>query len=73
MARMAPAATNSQGIAYIIIEDKKLMETASVVIADWLETTPLGQTYFKEMLKAYQVDKIDTILHGAPASYSGDC
>ena len=66
MARMAPTGSNSQGIAYIIVEDKTILEAAVAAIVDWLETTPLGQSYFKSIIAAYRENGTDTILRGAP-------
>lgn len=66
MARMAPTGSNSQGISYIVVEDRKILDAAVAAIVDWLETTPLGQSYFKSMIVAYRQNGTDTILRGAP-------
>lgn len=65
MARLAPTGSNQQGISYIIVEDKKIMEKSSEIIIEWMEKNSVYKK-FDVMLQAYRERGNDTILRGAP-------
>jgi nitroreductase len=65
MARLAPTGSNTQGVSFIVVEDKKLLERAAETVFDWLEKSPLSR-YFGVMIQAYREKGIDTVLRGAP-------
>src|SRR5471030_1654470 len=37
MARFAPTASNTKGLSYVIIQDKKILEKATEIIVQWME------------------------------------
>jgi nitroreductase len=65
IARLAPTASNQQGVSYIIVENREIVEKATVVIIEWLEKNPLHR-YFSVMIQAFREKGIDTILRSAP-------
>ncbi len=65
MARLAPTGSNTQGVSYIIVEDKTILEKAAEIVVEWLENTPEGKR-FRHMTQAYREKGIDTILRNAP-------
>jgi nitroreductase len=65
IACFAPTGSNSQGISYHVIEDKKVLEKPSAVIVEWLQNIPLGNR-FQYVVKAYKEKKLDAVLRDAP-------
>lgn len=68
IAHYAPTASNSQSISYIIVENKDILEKASKIIFDWMESqleNPLHWSFPKHV-KNYKATGIDTILRNAP-------
>lgn len=66
--RFAPTASNTQGISYIIILDKNILEKATEIVIEWMEgqlENPIHWS-FSRHIKNYRENKIDTILRGAP-------
>ncbi|MBV7276604.1 nitroreductase family protein [Clostridium thailandense] len=67
VAHLAPTASNSQGISYLIIDDKKIIELAVEECVKWFENDATWSKIFAEMIKGYREDKVDTILRNAPS------
>lgn len=65
MARLAPTASNGQGVSYLIVEDKKIVEEAAKIVIDWLEESPFSH-YFSVMVQAFREKGVDIVLRGAP-------
>ena len=65
MARMAPTGSNQQGVSYIIVENREIVEKAAVVIIEWLESN-LTHPYFIVMIQEFREKGVDTILRAAP-------
>ncbi|EIW16328.1 MULTISPECIES: nitroreductase family protein [Pelosinus] len=66
IARFAPTASNGQGVSYIIIENKELIEKLIEVVIEWMESQISVHWSFLLHVKAYREDKKDTIFRGAP-------
>jgi len=70
IARFAPTASNKQGISYIIVEDKKILEKATQITIEWMEEQLRQETpshwSFPYHVCAYRKKKADTILRDAP-------
>lgn len=68
IARFAPTASNSQGISYIVVENKEILETAVKVIIEWMEQQLENSPHwsFPSHVHAYREDGVDTILRNAP-------
>lgn len=68
IAHYAPTASNSQGISYIIVENKQILETASKLIIQWMEDQIKNPVHwsFPRHVNVYRKDGIDTILRDAP-------
>ena len=67
VAHLAPTGSNSQGISFLIIDDKKTIENVLDEFADWAENHEIMSRYFGNMLKEYRETKVDRILRGAPS------
>ncbi|MBU3113641.1 nitroreductase family protein [Clostridium lacusfryxellense] len=65
IARLAPTGSNSQGISFIVVEDKQLVKKAVELTIRMIEKSPLKDS-LKGLLSRYREDGIDTILRGAP-------
>jgi len=65
IARLAPTASNSQGISFVVVEDKQLVEKAIELIIEMLEKSPLNAA-FKGLISVYRETGADPILRGAP-------
>ncbi|MBV4418448.1 nitroreductase family protein [Clostridium tyrobutyricum] len=68
IARFAPTASNTQGLSYIIVYDKKILEKATKIIVQWMESQ-LENPYhysFPHHVKNYRENGNDTILRNAP-------
>ena len=68
IAHFAPTASNSQGISYIIVKDKKILEKATKVIIEWMEHQLDNPSHwsFPRHVHNYRKTGIDTILRNAP-------
>lgn len=65
IARLAPTAENSQGISYVVVEDKKLIEKAAEITIQMAENSPL-RDQVEEAIISYRKDGMDSIFRGAP-------
>lgn len=68
MAHFAPTASNTQGLSYIIIEDKKLLEQATEITIQWMEAQLENPSHwsFPRHVQTYRNTGTDTILRNAP-------
>ncbi|HEY3424132.1 MAG TPA: nitroreductase family protein [Negativicutes bacterium] len=70
IARFAPTGSNSQGVSYIIIEDRKILNKVIEVTIEWMEeqiqSNPSVHWSFPYHVQAYRETGIDKILRGAP-------
>jgi nitroreductase/NAD-dependent dihydropyrimidine dehydrogenase PreA subunit len=69
IAHYAPTASNSQGISYIIVENKDLLEKATKLIVEWMEKQlemPSHHWSFLRHVQNYKTAGIDSILRNAP-------
>lgn len=68
IAHYAPTASNSQGISYIIVENKQILETATKLIIQWMEDQLENSVHwsFPRHVHVYRKDGVDTILRDAP-------
>lgn len=66
--RFAPTAGNTQGLSYIIVKDKKILEHATKVIVEWMEQQLKNPSHwsFSRHVNAYRDTNIDTVLRDAP-------
>ena len=67
VAHLAPTASNSQGISYLIIDDKKAIQLAVEECINWFENDPTWGNMLAGMIKGYRENKVDTILRDAPS------
>lgn len=65
IARLAPTGSNSQGISFVVVEDKQLVKKAVELIIEMLENSPLSDAY-KGLTGVYRKTGVDPILRGAP-------
>lgn len=66
IAHYAPTASNSQGISYTIVENKKILEEAIKIIYEWIENHLLLHWSFPRHVQTYRTTGIDTVLRNAP-------
>lgn len=68
VAHYAPTASNSQGISYIVVENKNILENASKIIFEWMESQLKNPTHwsFSKHVENYKATGIDTVLRNAP-------
>lgn len=70
IARFAPTASNSQGIAYVVIEESETLKQISAVTIDWIEEMiQLGHEWAKRFtgyVRSYRNTGEDVILREAP-------
>lgn len=68
IAHYAPTASNSQGISYIIIDDKNILENASKIVFEWMEDQLKNPSHwsFSRHVRNYKATGIDTVLRNAP-------
>jgi nitroreductase/NAD-dependent dihydropyrimidine dehydrogenase PreA subunit len=69
IARFAPTASNSQGVSYIVVEDKEVIRKAIEATIEWMEGHLAGNPVhwsFSHHVKAYRENGRDTILRDAP-------
>lgn len=67
VAHLAPTASNSQGISYLIIDDKKTIELAVEECINWFENDETWSKMLSGMINGYRENKVDTILRDAPS------
>jgi nitroreductase len=67
VAHLAPTASNSQGISYLIIDDKKIIELAVEECIKWFENDATWSKVLAGMIKAYRENKVEIILRDAPS------
>lgn len=63
IAHFAPSGHNLQGISYIIVDDRKILDKAVKIAVEEFENDKLSS----EFTKPYREKGIDTILRGAPS------
>jgi len=66
IARLAPTGHNSQGISFVIVDDKKAIEEAVEITIKCLENDQNSDVY-SSFIKNYREEGIDSILRGAPS------
>lgn len=66
IAHYAPTASNSQGISYIIVENKKILEKAIKIIYEWMENQLSLHWSFSRHVQIYKTTGMDTVLRNAP-------
>lgn len=70
MARFAPTASNKQGVSYVIVEDKTILEKATAIIIEWMEEQLKKKTLSHWSLpyhvRSYREKGVDVILRSAP-------
>ncbi len=67
VAHYAPTASNSQGISYLIVDDKKSIELAVEECIKWFEKDSTLSKMLAGMIKGYREYNVDTILRDAPS------
>jgi len=65
IARLAPTGSNSQGISFVVVEDKELIKKAVEITIGMIEKSPLKDA-LKGLIGVYREDGVDPILRGAP-------
>ena len=65
IARLAPTASNSQGISFVVVENRQLLEQALEITIQIIENSPL-RSLIEEAIKSYREDGYDSIFRGAP-------
>lgn len=66
VAHYAPTASNSQGISYMIVENKKILEEAIKIIYEWMEKQLSLHWSFQRHVQTYKTTGMDTVLRNAP-------
>ncbi|AKG35303.1 nitroreductase family protein [Paenibacillus durus] len=67
IARFAPTGGNTQGISYVIVEDKETLRKASEMTIQKLENDPVLGTRYSSIVNAYRNQGTDVILRDAPS------
>lgn len=71
IANYAPTGSNTQGISYIIVDDKEVLKKATEITIKFLETNPSIRPSLKKILipliDKYHETGVDSILRDAPA------
>lgn len=67
VANLAPTGSNTQGISYLIIDDKKTIETIVEECVIWYENHPVFSKLLGGVTKGYREDHADGILRDAPS------
>ena len=65
IARLAPTASNSQGISYVIVENRQLLEKAAEIIIQMIERSSL-RYLLKTAIIGYREKGLDSVFRGAP-------
>ncbi|MBC2458852.1 nitroreductase family protein [Clostridium beijerinckii] len=70
IARFAPTASNTQGLSYIVIKNKKILQQAASIVVEWMEdqlkNSPSPHWSFSRHVKNYREAGEDSILRNAP-------
>lgn len=70
IANYAPTGSNTQGISYLIVDDREILKKASDITADYLENSPSVRPALRKILtpliEKYHETGEDSILRGAP-------
>jgi len=64
IARFAPTASNLQGVSYMIVDDKKVLEEAIEIVIQWLENDASLCKRLASYINAYREDGSEPILRG---------
>lgn len=67
VAHLAPTGSNLQGISYIIIDDKSVLNKAVKITMEELAKDELLNKRFHHYIESYNTEGIDTIFRGAPS------
>jgi nitroreductase/NAD-dependent dihydropyrimidine dehydrogenase PreA subunit len=67
IAHYAPTGHNLQGVSYIIIDDRKILDKAVKITAEELKNDKTLSGKFDDFIKVYTEKGVDTILRGAPS------
>ncbi len=67
VANLAPTASNTQGISYLIIDDKKTIEAIVEECVIWIENHPVFGKLLGGLTKGYREYNADGILRDAPS------
>lgn len=67
IAHYAPTGSNLQGISYIIVDDKEVINLAAEASINWLGNHRLYRRVFSGMIKAYKETGVNDILRNAPS------
>lgn len=65
IARLAPTGSNSQGISFVVVEDKQLIKKAVEITITMIEASPMKDG-LKGLISIYRDGLGDPILRGAP-------
>jgi Nitroreductase len=65
IAHFAPTASNSQGVSYIIVRDKKILEKSTEIIVKWMEDNVELHWSFSRHINNYRKNGMDSILRDA--------
>ena len=65
IARFAPTGSNSQGISFVVVEDKEVVKKAVELTIRMIEKSPLKDS-LKGLISVYREGGVDSILRGAP-------
>lgn len=65
IARLAPTSGNSQGISFVVVENKQLIEKAIELSVQMMENSPLRHLV-EEAIRRYREDGEDSVFRGAP-------
>jgi nitroreductase/NAD-dependent dihydropyrimidine dehydrogenase PreA subunit len=68
IAHYAPTASNSQGISYVIVENRTILEKATKIIYEWMEQQLENPSHwsFARHVQTHKETGADTILRNAP-------
>ncbi|AGF55821.1 nitroreductase/NAD-dependent dihydropyrimidine dehydrogenase PreA subunit [Clostridium saccharoperbutylacetonicum] len=67
VAHLAPTASNSQGVSFLIVDDKKRIELAVEECINWFDSNETLSKMLNGMISGYKKNKVDTILRDAPS------
>jgi nitroreductase/NAD-dependent dihydropyrimidine dehydrogenase PreA subunit len=67
IAHFAPTGSNLQGISYIIVDDKDILNKAIKITLEKLAKDELLNKRFHHYIESYDSEGIDTVLRGAPS------
>lgn len=66
IARLAPTGANSQGISFVVVRDKQLLERTVALCVEMIENSP-SRDAFKDAIDEYKQNGNDPVLRGAPS------